>query len=164
MICLHEITLALMHKYYQGFANDPDTYMDMSRFTEFRYDADSVEAHCQSKQGATDRKEFLIMKDTEPVGEICLKHIDCGKKECELSIHLQNDAVKNRGYGTQAEKLAVAYAFENLKMAVVRADSVLKNTRSQHVLEKVGFDFLKEAGIFRYYAFTREKYEGRNAD
>ena len=64
---------------------------------------------------------------------------------------MQNDSVKGKGYGTQAEKLAIKYAFEKLGMLAVNADAVLKNTRSQHVLEKVGFRFVKEGGIFRYY-------------
>ena len=64
---------------------------------------------------------------------------------------MQNDSVKGKGYGTQAEKLAIKYAFEKLGMLAVNADAVLKNTRSQHVLEKVGFRFVKEEGIFLYY-------------
>ena len=56
-----------------------------------------------------------------------------------LSIHLQNDTVKGKGYGTRAEQLAIQYAFEVLNMVAVNADTIIKNTRSQHVLEKVGF-------------------------
>ncbi len=33
-------------------------------------------------------------------------------------------------------------------MVVVNADVILENECSQHVLEKVGFDFLGEEGIF----------------
>lgn len=44
---------------------------------------------------------------------------------------MQNDAVKDKGYGTQAERLAVKYAFDQLGMVAVNADTVLKNTRSQ---------------------------------
>ena len=36
-------------------------------------------------------------------------------------------------------------------MAAVNADAVLKNVRSQHVLEKVGFRLVGEDGMFRYY-------------
>ena len=91
------------------------------------------------------------MLDAEVIGELQLKQIDRDRKECTLSIHMQNDSVKGKGYGTQAEKLAIKYAFEKLGMLAVNADAVLKNTRSQHVLEKVGFRFVKEEGIFRYY-------------
>ena len=68
---------------------------------------------------------------------------------------MQNDAVKGKDYGTQAERLAVQYAFEKLRMAVIHADAVLKNTRSQHVLEKVGFRFVGEDEMFKYYRMER---------
>ena len=72
-----------------------------------------------------------------------------------LSIHLQNDSVKGHGYGTLAEKLALKYAFDVLGMSAVNADTVIKNTRSQHVLEKVGFKFTEEKDRFRYYRCER---------
>lgn len=94
---------------------------------------------------------FAIMLEDKPIGELQLKRIDQEKAECTLSIHLQNDAVKGKGYGTQAVRLAVKYAFDELGMASVNADAVLKNTRSQHVLEKVGFHFTGEDEMFKYY-------------
>ena len=68
---------------------------------------------------------------------------------------MQNNAYKGRGYGTRAERLALEYAFETLDMSAVNADVVAKNTRSQHVLEKVGFRFLKEENGFQYYRCKR---------
>ena len=71
--------------------------------------------------------------------------------ECTLSIHLRSNDAKDRGYGTVAEKLALEYAFEELGMRAVNADALVKNTRSQRVLEKAGFRFLQEENGFRYY-------------
>ncbi len=68
---------------------------------------------------------------------------------------MQNDAVKGKGYGTQAERLAVKIAFDELGMAAVNADTVMKNTRSQHVLEKAGFHLVGEDGAFKYYRIER---------
>ena len=56
---------------------------------------------------------------------------------------------------TRAEQLAIEYAFEKLGMKAVNADTVIKNIRSQHVLEKVGFQFIKEDGDFRFYRIER---------
>ena len=102
-------------------------------------------------RGQKKSAQDVSLSDAEVIGELQLKQIDRDRKECTLSIHMQNDSVKGKGYGTQAEKLAIKYAFEKLGMLAVNADAVLKNTRSQHVLEKVGFRFVKEEGIFRYY-------------
>ena len=104
--------------------------------------------------GLSKVKEFL--KGGAPVGELQLKQIDREKRECTLSVHMQNDGVKGRGYGTQAERLALRYAFDVLDMAAVNADTVVKNTRSQHILEKLGFQHVGDEGDFRYYRCRRE--------
>lgn len=39
-----------------------------------------------------------------------------------------------KGYGTEAEKLAINYAFDEMGMVAVNTHTVLKNIRSQHVL------------------------------
>lgn len=160
MVSLQDITLELAHEYFKDFQSDPDIFMDMDRFVEYRYSPRVVDAYYNIRKASTaDRKDFFIMHEGKPIGEIALKHIDYGKKQAELSIHLQNDAVKNKGFGTQAEKLLLDYAFDVLHLDLVIADSVLKNTRSQRVLEKVGFDYIKQEGIFKFYQFTRQKYE-----
>ena len=41
--------------------------------------------------------------------------------------------------------------FSGIIMAAVNADTIRKNTRSQHVLEKVGFRFVGEDEAFKYY-------------
>lgn len=98
---------------------------------------------------------FVILLGDRPIGELQLKRIDPEKAECTLSIHMQNDTVKGKGFGTQAERMAVQYAFEEMGMAAVNADTVAGNTRSQHVLEKVGFAFVRTDGTFNYYRIER---------
>ena len=84
------------------------------------------------------------------------KYIDFDKMECSAGIHLLNDSVKGKGYGTEAERLLLRYAFEELGMVAVNADAVLKNTRSQHVMEKVGFRYVREDKMFKYYRCERD--------
>ena len=47
------------------------------------------------------------------------------------------------------------FNFDNLKMKKVNADVIHKNKRSQHVLEKLGFQFLREDETFKYYVLER---------
>lgn len=161
-ISLHDVTLALTHEYYKDFQNDPDIFMDLSRFAEYHYNPAVVDARYHAQKFTADRKNFFIMADGKSVGEICLKQIDNEKKQAELSIHLQNDSVKNKGIGTKAEQLLLAYAFDVMHLELVFANAVLKNTRSQRVLEKVGFEFVKQEGSFKYYQYTRKEYELRS--
>lgn len=151
-ISLCIMTRALCHELYRHWENDPAIYMDIGRFTQYKYDEDEVDRYFESEQDPS-RVLFAIMKDGKPIGELQLKRIDRERKECVLSIHMQNDAVKGRGYGTTAEQLALQYAFDVLGMAAVNADTVTKNTRSQHVLEKVGFQYVKEENGVRYYTY-----------
>lgn len=147
-----------MHAYYRNFVSDPDIFMDMSKYFEYHYAPERVDRYWETRKKPKNRKDFFILLNSNVIGELSLKHIDFEKKECELSIHLQNDSVKNKGYGAAAEKLALAYAFETLGMETVLADSVLKNTRSQHVLEKVGFTQIDADDTFKYYRYTKSAY------
>ena len=153
-ISLCVMTRELCHKLFQHWQNDPAIYMDKAQFTGYHYDPKAVDNYFDTKQ-ETSRVLLAIMKDGEPIGEIQLKRIDRDRKECTLSIHMQNDTVKGRGYGAAAERLAVEYAFDVLGLNAVNADCLVTNERSQHVLEKVGFRFLKEENGFRYYRCER---------
>lgn len=153
-IYLHIMTRELCHKFYQSFEKDSDIFMDMSLFSKYKYEKRAVDRYFDSKQDKN-RIIFAIIKDEKPIGELQLKNIDPFNKECTLSIHMQNDTVKGHGYGTCAEKLALEYAFNDLGLNAVNADTIIKNTRSQHVLEKVGFRYIKEENGFKYYRFER---------
>lgn len=61
----------------------------------------------------------------------------------------------NNGYGTQAEALILIYAFYELGLSTVYADTVIRNKRSQHVLEKLGFAYTHEDDMLRYYEIHR---------
>ena len=153
-ISLRVMTRELCRELFRDWENDPDIYMDMALFKPYQYDEAAVNRYFDAKQGPA-RVLLAVMKDNAPIREVQLKQIDREHGECTLSIHIQNDAYKGRGYGTCAERLALRYAFETLDMAAVNADVIAKNTRSQHVLEKVGFRFLKEENGFKYYRCER---------
>ena len=150
MVSLKPMTRELCHEFYKGFQNDPA----IGHYYEYVYTPEIADRYFDANSVA-DRKLFAIMVGDRIVGECKLKSIDLQKRECSMGIHLQNDAVKEKGYGTQAERLVLQYAFEELGMVAVNADAVLKNTRSQHVLEKVGFRYTHEDDTFKYYRCER---------
>ena len=154
-IQLKAMTRELCHELYRHWTNDASIYMDMRLFRPYVYDEVAVNRYFDATGQDVSRRLFAIMLGDTVVGELQLKQIDHDKKEYTLSIHMQNDAVKGKGYGTQAERLAVKIAFDELGMAAVNADTVMKNTRSQHVLEKAGFRFVGEDGAFKYYRIER---------
>lgn len=143
---LQPMTRELCHAFYKGFQNDPA----IGHYYEYRYTPEIADQYFD-RNSVPDRKLFAILVDGQVIGECKLKDIDPVKRECTLGIHLQNDAVKGKGYGTQAERLMLQYAFEKMEMLVVNADVAINNTRSQHVLEKVGFRYVCEDDTFKYY-------------
>ncbi len=151
-IILAPMTDELHHQFYRDYENDPDLYMDESKCTHFVYTPQWVEAYIV-RQKEKGRLVFAVLEDGCPVGEVVLKNIDYDKRECTMGIVLQNDRVKNRGVGTAAEGLMVDYTTSQLSMETVYADSILKNKRSQHVLEKVGFVRTGADDTFVYYRY-----------
>jgi len=149
-ISLTPMTRDMCHDFYRRFQNDPAVFAPGQPFHEFVYDEKWVDAYWKEQDVPT-RRVFAIMLKGRMIGEIKLKYIDFEKRSCSMGVHMLNDSVKGKGYGTQAEKLILAYAFEELEMLEVHADALLDNTRSQHVLEKVGFQYVKSDATFKYY-------------
>lgn len=146
------MTKSLLRQFFQGFTNDPDIFSDMSRFSDYVYCEADIDARWE-RQRQLGRIHLAVMVEKEPIGEVILKDIRAGT--AVLSIHMKNDGVKNLGYGTRAEILALAYAFRVLNLDTVLADVIHKNKRSQHVLEKVGFVKTHSDEQFLYYRCDR---------
>ncbi len=150
-VSIQPMTRAMCHTFYKGFQNDPA----IGHYYEYVYSAEIADSYFDTNS-VPDRKMFAIMVGDKIVGECKLKNIDFEKRECSMGIHLRDDSVKEKGYGTRAEQLILQYAFEELGMAAVNADAAQKNTRSQHVLEKVGFRYVCEDETFKYYRCERD--------
>jgi len=69
--------------------------------------------------------------------------------------------VKRKGVGTRAIQLLLAHAFDEMGMEAVTANSVLRNVRSQHIIQKLGFVFTHEDEKFKHYRIERGSYYAR---
>ena len=148
------MTRELCHQFFREHESDPAVYEDESRFQPYVYSEEAADSFYEHKQ-VPGRLELVAMMDGRTVGHVQLKNIDEEKRECELGFHMQNNSVKGLGYGTRMARLALEYAFENLDVDAVCAYTILKNTRSQHVLEKVGFRYINEKDGLKHYRFER---------
>ena len=99
---------------------------------------------------------MAVMLQDKPTEEIVLKNIDRDRKCCTVGITMVYDSYKGNGYGTEAERMALQYAFNELGVETVYADSLRRNLRSQHVLEKVGFAETGQDDAFIYYKCRKE--------
>ena len=153
-ISLQYMTRELCHQFFREFESDPAVYADKSRFQPYVYSKETADRFFELKQ-VPGRLELVAMMDGRTIGHVQLKNIDEEKRECEFGFHMQNDSVKGLGYGTQIARLALEYVFERLNADTVHAYTILKNTRSQHVLEKVGFQCICEKDGIKHYRFIR---------
>ena len=106
--------------------------------------------------GTVKRVPLAILRGDEIVGEIAIKQLEAHKC-ATMGISLKNAAYRDQGIGTQAERLAIQYVFRDMDIPTLYADTVQTNTRSRHVLEKVGFFFIREDRDFRYYRIDRDQ-------
>ena len=152
-IRLTPMTEEMYHEYFREYENDPDLYLDEDEYVPYVYSKEKVEQYIQ-RQSKLNRISLAIMCDDEMVGNIVIK--DIREYECAtMSISLRNSGYKDQGIGTEAERQAVEYVFYEMDIPVLYADTIKTNMRSQHVLEKVGFVFVREDDEFRYYEIKR---------
>ncbi len=154
-ISLCVMTRELCRQFFRAHESDPAVYADESRFRPYVYSDEAADSFYERRQ-VPGRLELVAMMDGRTIGQVQLKNIDTEKRECELGFHMQNDSVKGLGYGTRIARLALEYAFENLEVDAVYANTILKNTRSQHVLEKVGFRYISTKDEWKYYRCGRD--------
>ena len=153
-IQLQNMTKDLARTYFRTFVLDPDLFLDKSQYSPYVYSEEKADAVVDRYQ-QLGRVYLAVMLDQVPIGEVILKNIDQERKHCTLGISMQSDTYKNKGYGTQAEKLTLRYAFTELGMDKVLADALVTNARSRHVLEKVGFIETRRDDAFVYYECSK---------
>ncbi len=148
------MTPEMYHRYFKEFENDPDLCPDPAAYKAYVYSEEKVEQYIR-RQRDLGRKTLAVMCGDEIAGEVIIKDIE-EHSRATLSICLKNAKYKDQGIGTEAERLAVQFVFAGLDILVLYADTIQSNTRSQHVLEKVGFRFMKEDADFKYYRIDRD--------
>lgn len=152
-VTLIPMTAEMYHQYFMEYDNDPDLYLDQSKYIHYEYSAEKVDQYIR-RQIDKKRIPLAIVAGSEIVGELIIKDI-VPHESAVIGIAMKNAAYKDRGFGTAAEKIAVKYIFDTLNIPIVFADTIRTNVRSQHVLEKVGFVFTHEDENFKYYRIDR---------
>jgi len=147
------MTDEMYHSFFREYENDPDLCMPGQDYVRYEYCEERVERYIQ-RQHESKRVALAILYNDEIAGEIIFRNIE-DHQFATMGIVLKNTKYKDRGIGTAAEKLAVWFAFYEMDIPVLFADTIQANTRSQHVLEKAGFTFIREDKDFRYYRIDR---------
>lgn len=152
-------TRGTIHAFFRALEQDPALIPEGEAFIPYCYDPSAVDARFDALQKRRDKRSYAILSDGAVIGNLEVKHIDAAAKSCELGICLVNDGVKNRGHGTEALRLGLRLCFETLGMERVMAKCLRTNTRSLHVLNKLGFRPTGGDERFRYFALTRGQFK-----
>ena len=150
-ITLKPYTIERCHDFYKDYISDTAMTYDA-----FVYDKEKVDRYYENKVLDTGRCFFAICHNDKTIGEIQLKRIDLEKLCGTLSVHLINDTFKGKGYGTEAQKLLTDYAINTMGLKIIYADAIHRNSRSKHILEKLGFKHLYDDNDLAYYRFSIE--------
>lgn len=79
------------------------------------------------------------------VGEVVLNELDVNNNSCSFRIALGTRG-QNRGFGTEATRLVLRYAFERVGLHRISLEVYSFNPRARRVYEKVGF---RPEGVLR---------------
>ncbi|MEK3905388.1 GNAT family N-acetyltransferase [Paenibacillus sp. FSL R7-0179] len=86
----------------------------------------------------SERKGRLILEiDGIPAGEMSFNAVS--GHVTEIGIKICDSSQQNKGVGTQCLEMLIRYLFEAQGFHKIILDTNLKNTRAQHVYEKLGF-------------------------
>ncbi|MFC1715764.1 GNAT family N-acetyltransferase [Candidatus Poribacteria bacterium] len=104
----------------------------------------------------TDIRLGIALKETDQlIGGIGLTHVSVSHRRASLGIFIGDKSCWSKGYGTEALKLMIEYAFDELNLHRVHLSVFDFNPRAMRAYEKAGF---KREGVFRDAAYKNGKY------
>lgn len=107
-------------------------------------------------------RTFIIEAGGEPVGMATL--YDFRNGGCDLGIKIGPKTERGKGYASEAVRLLVEYAFNELGLRVVRGSTLAHNHRMQRVFEKCGFREVGDGALISRFdnrRYTELFYERR---
>ncbi|QSQ10397.1 Spermidine N(1)-acetyltransferase [Koleobacter methoxysyntrophicus] len=104
------------------------------------------------------RLEFIIeIKDKKkPIGTIGLNNIDFKNQKAELGIMIGELTEQGKGYGEEAVRSLLQYAFDELNLQKIYLKTFCDNEPAVRLYKKVGFH---QEGILRKEIFKNGKFK-----
>ena len=87
----------------------------------------------------TNEQIFAIEVEGRHLGNVGLHKIDRAHRKAEIGIVIGETGAWSRGYGTEAMRVALRYAFEVLGMNKVSLEVLEYNDRAIRTYERIGF-------------------------
>lgn len=104
----------------------------------------------------SDRAVILIIEvENTSIGFIQLSNIDWLSRNCYFGIAICEEAMKGKGFGREAIKLILDYAFGNINLHKVSLEVTAFNKNSIRIYESLGFN---EEGVLREHYYWNNQY------
>jgi len=139
-LILRDIRREDVYEYYERLFGDGDVcrYLLFDPHQDIGESLAAIEEILQQyEQGKFYRWGITEKGEDSLIGVIGLVRIDEEKSECSFAYLLGCD-YWNRGYGTEALKAVIRFAFEELEIRRIVADHMAENTASGAVMRKAG--------------------------
>lgn len=109
----------------------------------------------EAGEGSRDKTDFVIEADGECIGHCGLFHIDVAARHCELGITIGDKEYWGRGYGREAVRLLLDYAFRVRNLRRVWLEVHAANERAIRAYRACGF---VEEGRMRGHVWLAGRY------
>lgn len=135
---------------YVGWFNDPEVTAGLAMFLPLSLADETRWFENLSNRGVPERPLAVDAKTDEAtwkhIGGVGFDHIDWINRVAEFGIVIGDKPFWNQGYGSEATRLMLKYAFETLNLNRVWLNVYETNTRALRAYKKVGFT---EEGLMR---------------
>lgn len=167
-LILRDIRMEDIQEYYERLFGDGDVcrYLLFDPHQDIGESYESIQNILeQYETGKFYRWGITEKEDGSLIGDIGLVRINEEKNECSFACLLGCD-YWNRGYGTEALKEVIRFAFEELELDRIVADHMAENPASGAVMRKAGMTHIgTEQGKYEKYGMYHdaEVYEIRSS-
>lgn len=136
--------------------NDAETEK-MLGGSSFPISIEGQEKWIAAQTGRTDvlRCIVTLKEDDAGLGTVILSDIDEKNGLAQVHIKMSRETGRGKGYGTDALRTIVSYAFDEMRLNCVYAEVLEYNQPSQRLFEKCGF--IKD-GVLRSRVFKNGKF------
>ncbi|MDP4098151.1 GNAT family N-acetyltransferase [Paenibacillus sp. P96] len=134
-----------MTSFYECVRDEETRYMTGTKRTFTMEDLYKHYEHITKDETRHDFAICLIDGD-KIIGDLSIVDIDADNRKGFFRIALHNRLYFNKGYGTEAVRLALEFSFEKLKLNRLQLEVFSHNVRGMKSYEKAGF---KKEGVLR---------------
>lgn len=135
---LEPLTTTVLESYLLGLADPEVRHLTGTRAV---YERDAVERWLATRSDHDDRADWAVVRASDDafLGEAVLNQLDVENASVNYRIWLSGVGATGRGHGTEATRLAVAYALDDVGLHRVSLSVDDINSRARRAYEKCGF-------------------------